>query len=221
MARIQTVAPAPIVIVGAGEHGRVVLDACLAIGLAVAGFIDHFRPKGESVDLRPVLGGDELLADTRFVAAHRFVPGIGDVALRRRISLGILARGGVLAVVQHPAATRSARAAVGDGTVLCAGAVVNPGVRIGRFCIINTGASIDHDCVLDDGVQIAPGATLCGTVCCGADAFVGAGAVVLPGRRIGTGAVVGAGAVVTSNVAPGITVAGNPARPLATPSHHN
>ncbi|HEY1285830.1 MAG TPA: acyltransferase [Solirubrobacterales bacterium] len=45
-------------------------------------------------------------------------------------------------------------------------------------------------------------------------ASIGSGATVLGGVRIGPGAIVGAGAVVTRDVAPGETVAGNPARPL-------
>ena len=46
----------------------------------------------------------------------------------------------------------------------------------------------------------------------GHDAWIGRGAIVLPGRTVGTGAVVGAGAVVTKDVAPYMVVAGNPAR---------
>lgn len=45
-------------------------------------------------------------------------------------------------------------------------------------------------------------------------AFIGAGAIILPGVTIGEGAVVGAGSVVTRSVPPGTTVAGNPARPI-------
>jgi UDP-2-acetamido-3-amino-2,3-dideoxy-glucuronate N-acetyltransferase len=45
-------------------------------------------------------------------------------------------------------------------------------------------------------------------------AALGSGVVVLGGVRIGAGALVGAGAVVTSDVAPGETVAGVPARAL-------
>jgi acetyltransferase-like isoleucine patch superfamily enzyme len=46
-------------------------------------------------------------------------------------------------------------------------------------------------------------------------ATIGSGATVLGGVRVGRGATVGAGAVVTKDVAPGATVVGNPARPLA------
>jgi acetyltransferase-like isoleucine patch superfamily enzyme len=50
----------------------------------------------------------------------------------------------------------------------------------------------------------------------GAGAFIGAGAVILPGRSIGRNATVGAGAVVTSDVADGDVVVGNPARVIRT-----
>jgi len=50
----------------------------------------------------------------------------------------------------------------------------------------------------------------------GADAFVGARALVLPGVNIGARAVIGAGAVVTKDVAANAIVAGNPARVIGT-----
>lgn len=49
-------------------------------------------------------------------------------------------------------------------------------------------------------------------------ATLGSGAVVLGGIRIGEGALVGAGAVVTRDVAPGVSIAGNPARRLSSPT---
>jgi maltose O-acetyltransferase len=47
----------------------------------------------------------------------------------------------------------------------------------------------------------------------GSDVWIGGGAIILPGVTIGDGAVIGAGSVVTRDVAAGMTVAGNPARP--------
>jgi serine acetyltransferase len=49
----------------------------------------------------------------------------------------------------------------------------------------------------------------------GRDAFVGAGALILPGVVIGEGAVVAAGSVVTRSVPPRTMVQGNPAAPVA------
>jgi maltose O-acetyltransferase len=46
----------------------------------------------------------------------------------------------------------------------------------------------------------------------GRNVWIGGGAIILPGVTIGDDAIVGAGSVVTRDVAPGTTVAGNPAR---------
>jgi acetyltransferase-like isoleucine patch superfamily enzyme len=46
-------------------------------------------------------------------------------------------------------------------------------------------------------------------------ASIGSGATILSGVRVGRGAMVGAGSVVTKDVAPGVTVCGNPARPIS------
>ena len=48
----------------------------------------------------------------------------------------------------------------------------------------------------------------------GPNAWIGGGAILLPGVTIGEDATVGAGSIVTRDVAPGATVAGNPARPV-------
>ncbi len=49
----------------------------------------------------------------------------------------------------------------------------------------------------------------------GANVWIGAGALILPGVEIGDDAIVGAGSVVTRNVPAGATVMGNPARSRA------
>ena len=53
----------------------------------------------------------------------------------------------------------------------------------------------------------------------GTDAWIGGGAILLPGIRVGDGAVIGAGSVVTKDVASGAMVAGNPARAVTKKRH--
>ncbi len=48
----------------------------------------------------------------------------------------------------------------------------------------------------------------------GANVWIGGGALLLPGVNVGDDAIIGAGAVVTRDVAAGMTVVGNPAKPL-------
>lgn len=116
--------------------------------------------------------------------------------------------------IAHPSAWIASDAEIGEGSQIMAGAIIQPQTRLGRYCIINTKASVDHEDVLADGVEIAPGATLCGDVSVGINAWICAGATVLPRIKIRADAVVGAGAVVTRDVPAGITVIGVPARPL-------
>jgi acetyltransferase-like isoleucine patch superfamily enzyme len=59
---------------------------------------------------------------------------------------------------------------------------------------------------IDQGHQPARGVTI------RKGAWVGAGAIVLPGVEVGANAVVGAGSVVTRSVPPAVVAAGNPAR---------
>ena len=49
----------------------------------------------------------------------------------------------------------------------------------------------------------------------GADVWIGGGAIILPGVSVADRAIIGAGSVVTKDVAVGVTVSGNPARPLS------
>ena len=48
----------------------------------------------------------------------------------------------------------------------------------------------------------------------GANAWIGAGAVILPGVHIGENAVIGAGSIVTKDIPAGAVAAGNPCRVL-------
>ena len=201
----------PVIIIGAGGHAKVILDTARSADVPVAGLLSADLPKGAQVNGASVVGGNEMLRDNTFVTSNRFIVGVGNQSLRRRLHDELVAVDANLATLIHPTCVVSEFATIGDGSLLVAGVIVNSGARIGRSCILNTACSIDHDCTLGDLCQISPGARLAGTVRCGDDVFVGTGAIILPSISIGAGVSVGGGAVVTRDVSVGVTVVGCPA----------
>lgn len=179
----------PVYVLGAGGHGRAVLDILRRAGTPAAGVFDDVR--SDPLEDTEVLG---RLADA-LTQAGACIPAFGDPALRRHWATAAEQAGLTLVRALHPAATIARSAMIGAATVVCAGAVIGPGAIIGRHAIVNTLAAVDHDCTVGDNAHIAPGARLCGQVRVGADALVGAGAVLLPGAVIPAGATVPAGSV--------------------------
>ena len=106
---------------------------------------------------------------------------------------------------------------LGAGAILCPFVTLTSNIRIGQHFHANLYSYVEHDCVIGDFVTFAPGVHCNGNVVVEDHAYIGTGAILRQGKPgnpliIGRGAVVGMGAVVTKNVAPGITVVGNPAR---------
>jgi len=103
---------------------------------------------------------------------------------------------------------------IADGACLSPFVTLTSNIRIGRCFHANLYAYVEHDCVIGDFVTFAPGAKVNGNVTIGDHAYIGSGAIIRQSITIGAGAVVGMGAVVTRDVPPGVTVVGNPAKPL-------
>lgn len=108
---------------------------------------------------------------------------------------------------------------IDEGAILSPFVTLTSNIRIGKHFQANLYSYVTHDCVIGDYVTFAPSVKCNGNVVIEDHAYIGTGAIIKqgePGRPlvIGRGAVVGMGAVVTKSVAPGVTVIGNPARPL-------
>ena len=205
-----------LVVIGAGDHARIVLEGLEAAGRQVTGCVEV----GGGVDPGRSVGGVPLLGsldDAEWIDAHQvrsFIVALGDNRTRQSAFDRCLQRGLQPEVMIHPSATILGGAEVGAGSQVCAGAVVGVDARIGANAIINTLASVDHDDVIADHAFVAPGANLAGRVSVGAGARIGIGAAIREGIRIGEWATVAAGAVVIQDVPPHRRVAGVPARPM-------
>lgn len=203
----------PIVILGAGGHGKVLAAALLRANQSVLGFIDTDPAlTGRKILGLPVLGGEEKLSP-----GMRLVNGIGSVgrpAKRREIFERLKERGFSFLTVIDPSAIIGPEIELSEGAQILAGAVLQPGVFIGRNSIVNTRASLDHDVTLGAHVHVAPGAVLSGDVRVGDEVHIGTGACVKQGVRIGQGTVIGVGAAVIADVAQDSLLAGVPAKPL-------
>lgn len=204
-----------IVVIGGGEHARVLIEAIRAGSAAheLLGFVDPEICEETSRRLGVSrLGGEEALERLRGALGILGFAALATRSRREETVRRLTPLLGGWAVVVHSSAWVSPTATVEEGTVIMAGAVVQTGARIGTHCVINTGAIVEHDAVLGEHAQLAPGATLGGAVRIGASAYVGLGAVVRDHMSVGAGATVGMGAVVVRDVAPGAQVIGVPAR---------
>lgn len=200
-----------VYLVGAGGHGKVVLDALLESGISLS----SIRVRDEAPHLYGVsfLGCTvEPFVFTKDVRGNLFHLAIGVGAVRKRLFTELVERGGVPLSVIHPSASISRFSTIGSGFFGAARAVVAPSTALGVGVIVNHGAVVDHDCVVGDFSHIAPNATLGGGVKVGAGALIGAGANILPRVVVGAGAVIGAGAVVTADVEAGAIYVGIPAK---------
>lgn len=199
-----------VIVIGAGGHGKVIADIVRSSGDMVLGFLDDSPNRPETVCDIPVLGGTK---DYVNYPEARFVIAIGNAEVRRTVAERLAGVKWYTAI--HPdAAVSPMGTEIGEGTVIMAGAVVNPCAHIGRHCIINTKAGVDHDNRIGDYTHISVGATLAGTVTVGQAVWIGAGAVVSNNVSVCAGCMIGAGAVVVRSIEDPGTYVGVPARKI-------
>jgi sugar O-acyltransferase (sialic acid O-acetyltransferase NeuD family) len=205
-----------MVIVGAGGHGRVVLDIIRAEKKYMpVGFIDADASlHGRRIDGLAILGDISLLPTLKLQDITGAVVAIGDNGIRRQYAEKIDELGLDLINAIHPSANIAATATIGKNVVIASGATVCSHCQIGNSVILNTGSIVDHESVIATAAHICPGAKLAGRVLVESGAYVGIGATVIQNIRIGLDSIVGAGAVVIRDVPPAATVVGVPAHVL-------
>lgn len=204
---------ARVILLGAGGHAKVVLDALSSRDICVSGVADPGLVAQGLYSWRglDVLGGDDAVlaldpASVRLVNGIGSIPGGKDV--RRELFIRYSDAGYRFLTVVHARSVVSVSASLEEGAQIMAGAIVQADTKVGPNTLINTNASIDHDCSLGAHCHIAPGVTVCGGVSIEESVHIGTGASVIQGIRLGAKSLIGAGVTVRKDVAPGVKFVG-------------
>lgn len=201
-----------IIIIGAGGHAKVLLNALGSKKSEVIGFTDsETKNHGKSIVGVKVLGNDDVLKqycpdDVVLVNGVGYVKRGCDE--RKKVYERLKNSGYEFLTVVHETAVLSLGVELSEGVQVMAGVVLQPDVKVGPNVIINTGACLDHDCHIDAHTHIAPGVVLSGGVKVGSGTLIGTGSNVKQGVTIGSNTVIGVGSAVYKDVEDGVCYVG-------------
>lgn len=171
--------PEPLVIVGAGGHGRSVLELVRLLGAHTpAGFLDDTLAAGTVVMGLPVWGPTALLTELPARGVHAVHVAIGHNATRESLDAGARAAGLTLATLIHPRACVSPSATLGAGCAVMALALVGTEAVLGDGVIVNVGAVVDHHARVGDHGHLGANATMAGGTSIGVRAWLQAGSAI-------------------------------------------
>lgn len=207
----------PVIVIGGGGHAKVLINILLIRGNEVLGYSDvDTNQKATNLLGIPMIGDDNVVLEHKPESVE-LVNALGSVGLptkRKDIFDKFKDKGFTFASVIHPSAVIASDVEICEGAQVMAGAIIQPGSRIGLNTIVNTKTSVDHDCIIGDHVHLAPGTTISGGVTIGAGVHIGVGATLIQGVRIGDNSLIGAGSLVLKDVPNGAKVMGIPAKEM-------
>lgn len=200
-------------VIGEGGHSKVIMDIVRCQNDEVKAILDDKYEElvcyDDGIYRGPVASAPQLLEENEHL---KFIVAIGNNSVRKTIVTSLDFTNESFVSLIHPSAIISPSAKIGRGTVVMAQCTINADAVIGNHTIINTGAIVEHDSQVSDYAHVAPHATLTGAVTVREGTMIGAGAAVIPGKRIGEWSVIGAGSTVVSNIPSFSTAVGSPAR---------
>lgn len=143
-----------IIIIGAGGHARVVIDAALTNkNLKILGFLDDG-------DIDNILGIKKLgnISEIQKFKNFKFHIALGNNEVREKLGEKIGEE--KLVTIVHPKAYLSQDIILGNGCYIGANVVINSKTILENLVIVNTGSIIEHDCILRKSSHISYGALI-------------------------------------------------------------
>lgn len=140
-----------VIVIGAGGHGKVVVDAILSnpeSNVKIIGFLDDG-------DIEEIAGIKKLgnISGWKKYQDKRFHIAIGNNEFREKVAKEIGAE--KLITIVHKTAYVSSMSEIGIGSYIGAMVVINPETKIGKACIVNTGSIVEHNCEIGDYAHLS------------------------------------------------------------------
>lgn len=204
-----------IVLVGSGQHARVVLYNMREQGkYDVACFLDSDSSKTGTIYEGYEVAGtyEDLDKIEKKYHTKKFFIAFGAMKYRKRVFDYFVTHGWEPVNIFHPDAVISPDAKIGKGVLIECGCLVTPNPIIGDNVVVNTGSQVNHDNIVEDNVYIASGVILSGGVTIRENTLLDDGVIVTLGRSVGRNCIIGAGAIVTKDIPDSVVAYGSPAK---------
>lgn len=191
-----------IILIGYGGHAESMADSIRQLETyEIVGYTDK-EPLDKTYDY-PYLGDDSVLQslfDKGIRYAAICIGYLGESYIRDDLYRMVKKIGYQLPAIIDKTAILANNRAIGEGSFIGKGVVVNARSSIGKMCIINTRAIIEHENQIGDFSHVSVNAVLCGNVSVADHVFIGANSTVIQGKKIQANSQIGAGSVVLDDV---------------------
>jgi len=202
-----------IVIIGAGGMGRETAWLIEQINQVekkwnILGYLDD-----NDENVGKILSGYKVLGKIEIIDSLpnevNVVIAIGNGKIREKIVERLGKRN--YPILIHPNVNIAKSSDIGEGTIICSGALISIETKIGKHCIINFNSIIAHDSIIEDFVTIHVNVNISGNVLVEKFSTIGSGASIYQGKKIEENCMIGIGSAVIKKVKKGKTALGVPA----------
>lgn len=205
-----------LVIIGAGGFGTEVAWLIERINhdtpkWNVLGFVDDNESiQGSEINGYKVLGNVDWLKQQSL----HVVNAIANPLIKKKVIEKLEGSNNLYPVLIDPSVIYSKSVDFGEGTIICAGAIITVNIKIGKHVIVNLDCTIGHDTSIGNYATILPSVNVSGEINIEEAVSVGTGSAIIQGVSIGENSIVGAGAVVVKDLPSNCTAVGSPAKPI-------